>query len=202
LILEMVSGQPLPQLYAATCRQLHLNDHPFYLPGGLPNGLPNGAAMPLQIAPCGSMPELGRALIVGQAEDENAFALNGEAGHAGLFGNAGQVQKLLVTAYCQDNALRLWSEKRCRKIYNPSLPGSTRTAGFDTPDPLDSSAGRDFPPGIIGHLGFTGVSFWYQPVENLGIILLSNRVALGRANWKIKDFRPAVHDMIWRAWRQ
>jgi CubicO group peptidase (beta-lactamase class C family) len=80
------------------------------------------------------------------------------------------------------------------------MPGSTRTAGFDTPDSYDSSAGREFPLGIIGHLGFTGVSFWYQPQQDLGIVLLSNRVALGRDNWKIKEFRPALHDVIWRIW--
>jgi CubicO group peptidase (beta-lactamase class C family) len=192
LILEEVCDQPLAPLYADVCQQLRIDEPPFYLPAG--------AAIPPDTAPCGAMPEMGRSLILGQAEDENALVLNGEAGHAGLFGAAGQVRNLLAAAYRQDNARRLWSEERCRQIYNRSMPGATRTAGFDTPDPYDSSAGREFPPGVIGHLGFTGVSFWYQPQQDLGVVLLSNRVALGRDNWKIKEFRPALHDVIWRTW--
>jgi CubicO group peptidase (beta-lactamase class C family) len=192
LLLEVISGQPLARLYAAACERLQIDDHPFYLPAG--------AALPPDTAPCGAMPELGRSLILGQAEDENAFVVNGEAGHAGLFGSAGQVRNLLVAAYRQDNARRLWCEERRRQIYNPAMPGATRSAGFDTPDAYDSSAGREFPPGIIGHLGFTGVSFWYQPQQDLGVILLSNRVAGGRDNWKIREFRPALHDVIWNMW--
>jgi CubicO group peptidase (beta-lactamase class C family) len=48
----------------------------------------------------------------------------------------------------------------------------------------------------VGHLGFTGTSFWIDPVKDVAIVLLSNRVHPSRENIKIKQFRPYCHDRI------
>jgi CubicO group peptidase (beta-lactamase class C family) len=74
--------------------------------------------------------------------------------------------------------------------------GSTRALGFDTPAPKDSSAGRYFSPLSVGHLGFTGTSFWLDPEKDLTVVLLTNRVHPSRDNERIKAFRPRLHDTV------
>ena len=65
--------------------------------------------------------------------------------------------------------------------------GMSRVAGFDTPSLKDSSAGHFFSPHSIGHLGFTGTSFWIDPDRGLIVILLTNRVHPSRENLKIRN---------------
>jgi CubicO group peptidase (beta-lactamase class C family) len=141
-------------------------------------------------------PWRGRVLK-GEVDDENAWVSGGIQGHAGLFGSASAVYRLCLEIL---NALR----QRCSRVLDPAVAatfahrysGHTMTAGFDTPSRTGSSAGRFFSPKTVGHLGFTGTSFWIDP-ENGGIvILLTNRVHPSRGNWKIRGFRPKVHDCI------
>jgi serine-type D-Ala-D-Ala carboxypeptidase len=140
-----------------------------------------------------------RRLIMGEVHDENAWAMGGEAGHAGLFGRAHAVDAL---ACCWLRASRgrlrevpaevLWrfAEK------DPVVPGSTRAIGFDTPSPSGSQAGLRFGPRTIGHLGFTGCSVWLDLDGGLCVTLLSNRVHPSRENRAIMTFRPAFHDLV------
>jgi CubicO group peptidase (beta-lactamase class C family) len=57
-------------------------------------------------------------------------------------------------------------------------------------------AGRYFSGRSIGHLGFTGTSFWLDLETDLMVVLLSNRIHPSRTNEKIKLFRPLIHDLI------
>jgi CubicO group peptidase (beta-lactamase class C family) len=68
--------------------------------------------------------------------------------------------------------------------------------GFDTPSCTDSSAGQHFSAESIGHLGFTGTSFWLDLQREMAVILLTNRIHPNRANEKIKEFRPLLHDAV------
>ena len=74
--------------------------------------------------------------------------------------------------------------------------GRERVAGFDTPSPVSSSAGGGFPPGALGHLGYTGTSFWMDPDRSIIVVLLTNRVHPSRDNIKIRQFRPRLHDVV------
>ncbi|SLM28961.1 hypothetical protein MTBBW1_1650003 [Desulfamplus magnetovallimortis] len=69
-------------------------------------------------------------------------------------------------------------------------------AGFDTPSPSGSSSGQYFSPESLGHLGFTGTSFWMDIQKELIVVLLTNRVHPSRKNDKIRQFRPMIHDLI------
>jgi CubicO group peptidase (beta-lactamase class C family) len=60
----------------------------------------------------------------------------------------------------------------------------------------DSSSGHYFSPSSYGHLGFTGTSVWIDPERRVFVILLTNRVNPSRANEKIKQVRPALHDAV------
>lgn len=140
-------------------------------------------------------------LLTGEVHDENAYCLDGVAGHAGLFGTSRAIFQLLshlldvyrgkdCDAGLKQDLLRLFWEK-------PGLdPDGTWALGYDTPSETGSSAGRRFSRHSVGHLGFTGTSFWIDLDREIIMILLSNRVHPTRTNDRIKAFRPLAHDLV------
>jgi CubicO group peptidase (beta-lactamase class C family) len=130
-----------------------------------------------------------------EVDDDNAWAMDGVSGHAGLFGSAYAVARF-GQAVLDGQVLPPGG----RWLRDPATPGSTRALGFDTPSAEGSAAGtrlgRGGPKGAIGHTGFTGTSLWIDLDRELSIALCTNRVALGRANLKIRDFRPRLHDAV------
>ncbi len=139
----------------------------------------------------------------GIVHDENARALGGVAGHAGLFSTARDVSRIvhaLVAAWHgvrSTSTPRLLSPARVRQQWTPSgVPGSTWCLGWDRPAATGSSAGERWPKDGIGHLGFTGCSVWIDPAQARWVVLLSNRVHPTRANEEIKQLRPVLHDAI------
>lgn len=143
-------------------------------------------------------PWRGRVLT-GEVDDENAWVSGGIQGHAGLFGSAAAVYRLcleMLQAVKHQSPQVLDPGTVARFIQK--YPGHTHVAGFDTPSQTGSSTGRYFSALTVGHLGFTGTSFWIDPDTGAIVILLTNRVHPSRSNWKIKKFRPAIHDCIAR----
>jgi CubicO group peptidase (beta-lactamase class C family) len=138
----------------------------------------------------------------GEVDDDNAWVLDGVAGHAGLFGTAADVARFGHALLEElDGAGRLasaplWLYALAR---DPRTPGSTRALGFDTPSAEGSSAGRwlgNTPPGAAGHTGFTGVSLWVDLARRLAVALCTNRTFHGRAEVRIRDLRPRFHDSV------
>lgn len=138
-----------------------------------------------------------RRLVEGYVHDENAFALGGIAGHAGLFGTAGAVAQLLVgllqSLETPDGLFPSHLISHFFSRYN----GTERALGFDMPAVEGSSAGSLVDPdATVGHLGFTGTSFWIALDRSLAIVLLTNRIHPSAANEGIKAFRPQLHDCV------
>lgn len=137
-------------------------------------------------------------VLCGAVHDDNAYVLNGVAGHAGLFGTARAVFVLLqalLSAYWKETLSGLFAPDQVRMFWTSS-GDSGWTLGFDTPSAQASSSGTYFSPNSIGHLGFTGTSFWMDIERRMTIILLTNRVHPSRSNEKIRAFRPRIHDEI------
>lgn len=139
--------------------------------------------------------------LSGQVHDENAYVLGGVAGHAGLFGTATEVKCVLdaiLDTLSTGNTSAPWSRERLSEFLRPARldPASTWALGFDTPGSSDSSAGHHFSTETVGHLGFTGTSFWLDLQREMAVILLTNRIHPSRENEKIKDFRPLLHDAV------
>jgi CubicO group peptidase (beta-lactamase class C family) len=140
--------------------------------------------------------------LQGVVHDENARAMGGVAGHAGLFATAQEVSRLthaLVTAWHGARSMlpRLVPRERMHQFWSAStVPGSTWCLGWDRPAATGSSAGTRWPRDGVGHLGFTGCSLWIDPPRARWVVLLSNRVNPSRQNERIKQFRPAIHDAI------
>lgn len=141
-----------------------------------------------------------KRMLCGEVHDENAYALGGVAGHAGLFGTARAI--LAVSQAWMDglrkkpgllapDIVRMFTTNR------QGVPNSSWALGWDTPS-VRSSSGTRFSPESFGHLGFTGTSLWIDPVKELEVVLLSNRVHPTRRNEQIRIFRPHIHDIICR----
>ncbi len=140
-------------------------------------------------------------LLLGEVHDEHAYCLGGFAPHAGLFGTAHGVYRLLMLLWDSFSgrlAHPAWPAEVVREFWTrPAIvPGSTWMLGFDSPSPQHSSAGDYFSPHSIGHLGFTGTSFWFDLDRELLVILLTNRVYPTRENERLKSFRPLLHNLV------
>jgi CubicO group peptidase (beta-lactamase class C family) len=136
-------------------------------------------------------------LLVGEVHDENAWALGGAAGHAGLFGTAAAVgafaRAMLLTLRGADI---LAKTSTAREFIRPTgVPGSSRALGWDTMRPT-SSCGTRMSPTAIGHTGFTGTSLWIDWERDLYVVLLTNRVHPTRDNHQIRAVRRAFHDAV------
>jgi CubicO group peptidase (beta-lactamase class C family) len=143
-----------------------------------------------------------KRLLIGEVDDENAFAMGGVAGHAGLFAPVGEVDRIAVELIaCYKGRSALLPEKIVREFWtrDDAVPGSTWALGWDTPSPNHSSSGRHFPPTAVGHLGFTGTSLWIDPEREISVSILTNRVHPSRDNQAIREFRPKIHDLIMEA---
>ena len=143
-------------------------------------------------------------LLEGEVHDENAYCLQGVAGHAGLFGTARGVFSLLAflwSVYRGTTHDSSWSCDLLRDFWTRQdlVPESTWALGFDTPSCGISSAGGLFSSRSVGHLGFTGTSFWLDIEQNVLVVLLTNRVYPTRENSGIKEFRPLVHNLLMEA---
>ena len=141
---------------------------------------------------------LRNRLLTGEVHDDNAWFAGGVDGHAGLFGTAPAVFQLLRNLVAQVRGcapIPLFSQPTlteflCGTATHP-LP-----LGFDRPDGKNSSAGRYFSSRSVGHLGFTGTSFWLDIEKDLCVVLLTNRVHPYRWNTRLRQFRPRIHDRI------
>jgi CubicO group peptidase (beta-lactamase class C family) len=153
------------------------------------------------IAPTERCPWRGRVLC-GEVHDDNAWAMGGVAGHAGLFSTARDVHRLVaVLAACARGEEDFFPPELVRRMWrrDDAVPGSSWALGWDTPTPGTSSAGTKASPRAVGHLGFTGTSVWIDPDRDAHVVLLTNRVHPTRTNEKIRAVRPRVHDAVWEA---
>jgi len=140
-------------------------------------------------------------LIQGEVHDENAAAIGGVSGHAGVFSTAPDLaafcQMLLNGGvYAHQRILRRATVAEFTAAQE--LSGGTRTLGWAVPTEGGSS-GHFMGPHTFGHTGFTGTSIWIDPDRQLFVVLLTNRVHPTRENQKIAKVRPALHDAIMQA---
>jgi CubicO group peptidase (beta-lactamase class C family) len=137
----------------------------------------------------------------GSVNDDNAWAMGGVAGHAGLFSTARDAAAL---GQAWLDALRgrpspVDAHVAATFARRDGAPGSTRALGWDTPSAEGSSLGTRLgrgPRGAIGHLGFTGGSLWIDVDREVVAALLTNRCHPSRENERIKAFRPRFHDAV------
>jgi CubicO group peptidase (beta-lactamase class C family) len=188
LILERTLGATLDRLIGFP--PLADNDALTYLPA---------ASLRERIAPTGHDAWRGR-LLRGEVHDENAAALGGVAGHAGMFGTAGGVgafARLVLETFARETVIGTPADMRYFAT-KTRVPGSSRALGWDTMLPT-SSCGTLMSPTAIGHTGYTGTTLWIDWERDLYVVFLTNRVHPTRGNDGIRAVRPRVHDAVVRA---
>ncbi len=143
-----------------------------------------------------------KKILCGEVDDDNAYAMGGVGGHAGLFASAKDLDTLLCRLKdCYHNVNRMIPQRIVQEFWtrNQDVPDSTWCLGWDTPSAQNSSSGSHFSPHSVGHLGFTGTSVWLDLERDRHVLLLSNRVHPSRDNDAIRAFRPFIHDLIIKA---
>ncbi len=126
--------------------------------------------------------------------DENAFALGGVAGHAGLFSTAADLavfaQMMLNggeydgTRIIADSTIALFTKRAA----------GTRALGWDTCGG-SGSCGKYLGEDAYGHTGFTGTSLWIDPERDMFVVLLTNRVHDARAKRPAKVIADVRADL-------
>lgn len=126
-----------------------------------------------------------RGLVRGVVHDENAWALGGVAGHAGVFSTAGDMAVLAQAilnggSYRGHRILREETVREMLTNYNQQFPDDAHGLGFELDQPWYMGALAS--PVTAGHTGFTGTTLVIDPESRSFAILLTNRVHPTR-NW-------------------
>ncbi|MFD2513570.1 glycoside hydrolase family 3 N-terminal domain-containing protein [Pontibacter locisalis] len=165
-----------------------------------------------QVVPTEYEPHFRSQLLHTTVHDEGAAMLGGVSGHAGLFGNANDVAKLMQLylndgtyanrTYIAGNTVSAFS--KCQFCDQ----GNYRALGFDRPakpGAQNSNAAPSAPSISFGHSGFTGTYTWIDPINKLVYVFLSNRVNPTRENPKLSKLNTrtnvlqVVYDAIEKA---
>lgn len=194
-IIEKLYHKRLDQLFAERVTQpLGLTRMRFLPPGNWRD----------EIAPTEIEPFRGLAALRGSVHDENAWWLDGVAGHAGLFSDAedllrfgewalaGSLGRRFEGAVQPPTEFITWTLRQDHPV------GSSRGIGWDTPSGV-SSAGTIMSSRSFGHTGFTGTSIWVDPDHEVVIVLLTNRVNPTRDTPKFGLIRAVVADAVMKS---
>lgn len=189
-VIERVSGMRLDRFAAKRIYQ-PLEIFPLYF-------IPAGADRKEEIFAATQWCPWRKCFLQGVVADENAFASDGVDGHAGLFGTAKAVGELigeLMAVYRGEPDAGIFQREWVKRFLEKDNV-SGRAFGFDMPTPGVSSSGSYFSEETVGHLGYTGVSFWSDLKTGISVILLTNRVHSSVENDMIRVFRPEVHNAV------
>jgi uncharacterized protein YbbC (DUF1343 family) len=113
--------------------------------------------------------------IQGDVHDPRAFALGGVAGHAGLFSTGDDLARFAQMMLEKGSPLvsaATWTTWTAR---NETSKGG-RALGWDIDSSFASHRSSLMSPRAFGHGGFTGTAMWIDPVRDLFLVFLSNRV--------------------------
>jgi CubicO group peptidase (beta-lactamase class C family) len=133
-------------------------------------------------------------VLKGEVHDENAFALGGAAGHAGLFGTVAGVLGF-ARGLLDGSGASLPALEAMRRIVH-----GDRTCGWEKR--FEGWRGGDAcSDETIGHTGFTGTGLWIDFDRGFAWTLLTNRVHPTRHRGSgIDDLRRAIGDEAVQAW--
>lgn len=138
--------------------------------------------------------------LCGEVHDDNAWAMGGIAGHAGLFSTGGDLhlfgREMILASLGRSSLIkRATLETFVGSGANP-LPGKL---GWDSPSRENGMIDSGLSSSAFGINGFTGCSIWIDPAAGADIVLMTNRIHPYRSNKKIQAFRPNLHKLVLEA---
>ena len=135
--------------------------------------------------------------VWGEVHDENACAVGGVAGHAGLFATAMDVAQFGQAWLAAPKSLGLDSNLAVQAQSEQAVTDDVRRGlGFVLKSHHNASAGDLFSEATFGHTGFTGTTLWVDPRRECVVACLTNGVYLGRAAHAPHAFRRQLHDLL------
>jgi CubicO group peptidase (beta-lactamase class C family) len=183
-VAEAASGQTLDAfLERSVFAKLGMTDTHFR-----PDAMSSVRIAPTEIAPPRGYP------LRGEVHDENAYALGGVAGHAGLFSTADDLSvfaQMMLDGGVY-NGVRIVSDSAVA-LFTKRAAGH-RALGWDTCDG-GAGCGQYMSERAFGHTGFTGTSLWIDPDRQMFVILLTNRVHAARARRPSKVIADVRNDL-------
>ena len=183
-VIEAIAGESLDVfLHDKVFEPLGMNDT-FFRPAD---------SLTYRIAPTEIAPPRGYPLQ-GEVHDENAYALGGVAGHAGLFSTAADLSifaQMMLNGGSY-NGVRILSDTTV-SLFTRRAAG-TRALGWDTADG-DGGSGKFLDSRAYGHTGYTGTSIWIDPERQMFVLLLTNRVHAARARRPAKVISDVRADL-------
>lgn len=195
-ILEKIGGERLHLLFEKQiAKKLGLQEKIFFIPLDQKNILDKKIFLPTDNC------TFRKKIIQGEVMDLNAWAVGGVAGHAGLFASAKAIHKILCEwGKAKSGQSKIIAKNTFEKFCLPNLGRNPSeryfTLGFDTPTMDASQSGKKFSKNSIGHLGYSGTSFWWDLDKDFWIIFLTNRWCGPKNPDAFKKFRPELHDAI------
>ena len=113
------------------------------------------------------------ALIAGYVSDQNAYAMGGVAGHAGVFTTVQDTVRFMAIWMGQigDESLNATTRSLFTTIAN--ITQSSRALGWDTNDQPDPPCGNMSAKTFL-HIGYTGTEFCGDPETGIFTVLLAN----------------------------
>jgi CubicO group peptidase (beta-lactamase class C family) len=139
--------------------------------------------------------------VQGRVHDENAATLGGVSGHAGLFSTASDLAVILEMLLDGGTygGRRYLKEETIVRFTRRQSDKSSRGIGWDTKTSPQSFSGKHTSLKTFLHTGFTGTSVVVDPTKKMVVVFLTNRVHPSRANTRISEVRPKVHDAIFQS---
>ena len=183
-VVEAAAGMPLDRFLA---------DRVFTPLGMHDTGFRPSDSLVYRIAPTEVSPPRGYP-VRGEVHDENAFALGGVAGHAGLFGTASDLAvfaQMMLNGGTYDG-VRIVGDSTVH-LFTARAAGD-RALGWEVADGTHG-AGSYLSGSAYGHTGFTGTSIWIDPDREMFVILLTNRVHAARAKRPAKVIADVRADL-------
>ena len=182
-LIERLSGERLDQYV-----KKHLTE-----PLGMKNTMYNPpASLQRRIAAAEYQPSTGRGLVWGEVHDENAWSLDGVAGHAGVFSTASDLAKfaqmyLNEGRYGSKRILKPETVRLLSENQNTAFPGNDHGLGWELNQGwyMDALAESS----TLGHTGFTGTSITVNRSTDTIAILLTNRVHPSRNSGSVNGAR-------------
>jgi CubicO group peptidase (beta-lactamase class C family) len=182
LLVEKISGVPLDQLARREVfMPLGLSSTMYKPPASLrprivPSGIWRGHPVP------------------GEVNDQNAVAMGGVAGHAGVF-STGMDLARYATVWLRAGAgpREQWvSPATIRRFLVKGPNSGSRLLGWDTPElegDEPSVFGTLISDAAYGHTGFTGTELWIDPSRDLYLVFLTNRAFDPRTRDSLKELK-------------
>lgn len=174
--------------YANTTVDFHVNNVPLFSVD--------------QYAPTEECP-YRQKVMRGEVHDENTWSFGGISSHAGLFGSIDDLSTMALNVRSQLTGIARYKVRQktaqlfATRAIAPEI--GDWAMGYMMPSAEGASCGPHFSVHSIGHTGFTGTSFWYDPRHDLLLLILSNRVNYGRENRRFVQLRPQIHTWIFES---